>query len=544
MSWPGTSMWSTEQPLARPHHSSNQPPRPPRITVVISNTGEVSALRNCLEHFAPCCTSAELIVVSPKPPSELGPVVRAFREASYLSAPATARLLDLRRIGFQASSSNVVAFVDDFAVERYAWTADLCSRWSNWIGAGGRVGAACAPDAAKRPDLSVVMPVRNGGRTLHTALEAMLLSDLPRQQWELIVVDDASTDDTATIAAQFADRLVRLPGRAHGPGYARNRGFELTLGRFITFANADVMVRPDTLRGSVTALIEAPDIGAVFGSYDAHPRARGFVSQYRNLLQHYYIQQNAGDSSTFSSSCGTIRANVFEESGGYDEWHFTRRQLEDLELGHRIRRLGHRIRCVPEIRATNLKRWTLLGMMATEIFDRSVPWMRVVRRQVAPTTRAHRASRTIKRANIALTWLATLFVLTAWGLHVPALALGSVACLALILANTAPQISFFRRQRGIVFAMATLGLDLLYYGATGLGVLLGWIAQQAVGEPRPGATEEAFSEMEVRRWPPVPVRRLVDHPPSSTSEPSPGVVSLRLERNPPPLPGAPAEGPA
>ena len=543
MSWPGTSMWSTEQPSARPHRSSNEPPRPPRIAVVISNTGEVSTLRSCLEHFAPCCSGAELIVVSPKPPSELASVVRAFREPSYLGAPATATLLDLRRIGFLAASSNVVAFVDDFAIERHAWTADVCARWPNWAGVGGRVGTACITDGARRPALSVVMPVRNGGTTLRSALEAMLLSDLPRPQWELIVVDDASTDDTAAIAAQFADRLVRLPGRAHGPGYARNRGFELTLGEVITFANADVMVRPETLRSSVTALMEAPDVGAVFGSYDTHPRARGLVSQYRNLLQHYYLQQNAGDSSTFSSSCGTIRANVFEQSGGYDEWHFTRRQLEDLELGQRIRRLGHRIRCVPEIRATNLKRWTLLGMMGTEIFDRGVPWMRVGRRQVAPAPRPQRSSRTIKRANIAFTWLAGLFGLAAWQLRLPALALGSVACVALILANNSPQLSFFKRERGVVFAVATIALDLLYYGVAGFGIFLGWIAQQAVGEPRPGATEEAFSEMDVRRWPPVPVRRLVDHPPSSTGKPSPA-VKLRLEREPPPLPGAAAEGPA
>ena len=63
----------------------------------------------------------------------------------------------------------------------------------------------------------------------------------------------------------------------------------------------------------------------------------------------------AGDRFTFSSACGVIRSDVFEEAGGYDEWHFSRRQLEDLELGQHIRSLGYRIVLDPDLEATNLK---------------------------------------------------------------------------------------------------------------------------------------------------------------------------------------------
>ena len=78
-------------------------------------------------------------------------------------------------------------------------------------------------------------------------------------------MDDGSTDDTVTIAAQYADKVVRLPDGPHGPGYARNRGFEMTLGACVAFVNADVMVRSHTLRRFYEALKRDRDVGAVFG---------------------------------------------------------------------------------------------------------------------------------------------------------------------------------------------------------------------------------------------------------------------------------------
>jgi glycosyltransferase involved in cell wall biosynthesis len=86
------------------------------------------------------------------------------------------------------------------------------------------------------PLVSIIVPVHDGARTLPAALGAIAASDLPREMWELIVVDDASTDDTAMVSAQFADCVVRLPGRPHGPAYARNRGVEVSRGPIIAFA--------------------------------------------------------------------------------------------------------------------------------------------------------------------------------------------------------------------------------------------------------------------------------------------------------------------
>ena len=55
------------------------------------------------------------------------------------------------------------------------------------------------------PLISIIVPVHQGARTLPHALSAIADSDLARDAWELVVVDDASTDDTAMIAAKYAD---------------------------------------------------------------------------------------------------------------------------------------------------------------------------------------------------------------------------------------------------------------------------------------------------------------------------------------------------
>jgi glycosyltransferase involved in cell wall biosynthesis len=484
------------------------------MAVVVTSRAEPEVLSACLATLEECCqdADAELYVVRAGTADELHGVIRRFPFATYVLASPGTRTAALRRIGLLQSTRNIVVFVDDRVPERVAWTAMQCRSWPAWIENGGRLPADAdgASPSPGRPVLSVVIPAHNAAETLASALDALMLTDLPRESWELVIVDDASDDDTALVASEHADRLIRLPGHRHGPGYARNRGFEITLGDIAAFVDADVMVRPDTLRRAATLLMSNPRVDAVFGTYDAPPATTGFVSQYRNLLLHYYNRRAIGDSSTFHSGCGVIRGAVFEETGGFDEWHFARHQLEDLELGRRLAGLGYRIVLNPYIHATHLKRWTLRGMIVSEIVDHAVPWMRIVDRLLSPARNAARSLRATKKRNIALTWLAA--VLLGFGLperNIAAL-LGSMACLVLVVINNRDQLAFFRQERGLAFAIATIPMDILYYFISGLGVGAGWLTKEMLGEPRPGPAAEAFTEMAVKRWPPVPVKRTID----------------------------------
>ena len=266
--------------------------RPQSVAVVITSTAGLGVLEACLKRLAWCCETidAELIVIRAGEAEELTGVIRRHPSAIFIVAPPGTRTRDLRRAGLLHCSRNIIAFVDDRRSDRRDWTALLCHGWHDWVANGVRIRTAehAAVGASARPVLSVVIPAHDAGETLGLAMDAVMRSELPRASWELVVVDDASDDDTALVAAEHADRLVRLPGRAHGPGYARNRGFEVTLGEIVAFVNADVVVQPDTLRRAVGVLTDRPEVDAVFGTYDTQPAAKEFVSQYRNLLQHYY----------------------------------------------------------------------------------------------------------------------------------------------------------------------------------------------------------------------------------------------------------------
>ncbi len=356
--------------------------------------------------------------------------------------------------------------------------------------------------------LSVIIPARNVAETLTTSLSALLQSDLPRDQWELIVVDDASTDATVQVARRYADAVVELPGpRPFGPAYARNRGCDIARGSVIVFVDADVCVHSDTLRKFAELFGADASIGAAFGSYDASPAAPGLVSQYRNLLHYHVHQRNGGDAETFWAGCGAVRRTVFVDADMFDEWHYPRPQIEDVELGARIRALGHRILLRPDIQATHLKRWTFAGVLRADLLDRGVPWTRLLVQQGTATRVATLNLKRWEKVKTVMVGVALACAALAWPTSDARWLAAAGTSLLLVIASSADLYACFARVRGVPFALAAIPLHLLYYLTNGLSVFLGWLMHHAVGEPRPDPVVEAYAEVGVKRDPPLPSRR-------------------------------------
>ena len=354
--------------------------------------------------------------------------------------------------------------------------------------------------------LSVVVPVYQGVKVLGLSLAALARSTLTRECWELIVVDDGSTDASALVAARFADVVVRLPGKPRGPAYARNRGFEATRGDVVVFVDADVCVHPETL-GRFLELFDAhPDVSAIFGSYDSSPSHPGVISEFRNLLHHHVHHRDAGDAETFWAGCGAMRASAFRDVGMFDEWHYPRPQIEDIELGRRLRLRGHRILLRPEIQGTHLKRWTLRDIMSTDFTQRGVPWTRLLL-QEGPNRSANalnlRASERMCTALAGLGWLACFAALF---LRRPApLILLPIVVVAIAIAN-AEFYRFVMRERGPAVALAMLPLHLLYYATNVVSALIGWALHILLGEPQAPVTVAATVGFDMKIWPPRPSR--------------------------------------
>lgn len=331
--------------------------------------------------------------------------------------------------------------------------------------------------------LSVVVPAHQGERALPQVLGALCASDLPRGQWELIVVDDASTDDTARVAAAFADRVLSLTGRPHGPGYARNRGVSASRGEWVVFVDADVVVHVDTLRQFAAVAESADGVDAIFGAYDESPPAPQFISQYRNLLHRFTHLTNAGESETFWAGCGAVRRSAFLAAGGFDEFRYPRPQIEDIELGYRLRDRGGRILLRPEIQGAHLKQWTWRGSLRTDLFDRGIPWFRLL---LERRRHSQRASLNIKRSEQLKTLLIgialVLTVAASWFGNRQMLVLAGGAVLGVALSNWR-QVVWFARMRGVAFAVSTIPMNLWYYVVSGTCVAVGCALHLRAGRP-------------------------------------------------------------
>jgi glycosyltransferase involved in cell wall biosynthesis len=321
------------------------------------------------------------------------------------------------------------------------------------------------------PNISVIIPVYNGAAYLNSCLQAVAASDY--RSYECIVVDDGSTDDGRSIAAQFPlfVRILHLAEGPRGPAYARNRGAEVARGAILFFLDADIVLSSGALRRVANQFQERTDVAAVFGSYDSRPAAAGVVSQYRNLLHHFVHQNGNREASTFWAGCGAIRRSVFEEIGGFDDKRFSRPSIEDIELGYRLRQSGYRIVLDKGLQGTHLKRWNLYSLIRTDISCRAMPWTRLIlETKKLPNDLNLKLG---QRVSLALVAVACVFVVGS--IVQLGLLVGSAAALAAVAIINRRLYEFFMRQGGISFALVCFALHVVYYFYSGLTYVLVWL---------------------------------------------------------------------
>ncbi|MGH9673607.1 MAG: glycosyltransferase [Bryobacteraceae bacterium] len=224
--------------------------------------------------------------------------------------------------------------------------------------------------------LTIVVPVFNDASNLRGCLSAIGNSDF--RDFELIVADDSSTDDSPRVAAAHG-AIVVSTGTRSGPAHARNLAASVATGDVICFFDADVCVHRETLGLIAAAFEEDPELDALIGSYDDQPIAPDFLSQYKNLMHCYVHQSGRRKASTFWSGCGAVRRQVFLDHSGFSE-SYGRPAIEDIELGYRMQMSGRKMVLDPALQVKHLKRWGFWKLLKTDILDRGVPWTELILR--------------------------------------------------------------------------------------------------------------------------------------------------------------------
>jgi glycosyltransferase involved in cell wall biosynthesis len=323
--------------------------------------------------------------------------------------------------------------------------------------------------AGAKPRLSVVMPVYNAEGTLAECLTRLYKSAFG--DFEVVIVDDGSTDGSRAIASSFPVRIVPTDGRV-GPAAARNLGARVAEGDVIFFIDSDVMVQPDTL-ARVAARFERGDVEGIVGVQSAAMRHRDLVSQYKNLWMRWTYVRQTGDVPLFYTTAAAIRREAFLGAGGFDQGYATP-NVEDTAFGQKLARLGIRVRVEPELEVEHVKRYSLSGLLRTD-YMRAVSLTRLKLRERGDLTRNNTSVPGSYMASVPLAGLGALVLVLGVMLGLPLL--GAVGGLALagVTALNAGFLAAIRDTEGAIRAVAViplLWLELVVVGAgAGVGML-------------------------------------------------------------------------
>ena len=206
------------------------------------------------------------------------------------------------------------------------------------------------------PLVSIIIPVRNRPGEIGNCLGSLLKLAYPRQKTEIIVVDDASIDETAQAAGRFPVRLIR--SREHrGASACRNIGAAQAKGEMLCFLDSDCLAQAEWL-DQIVPLFGDPQVGAAGGRVDSQEDKTG-LDRYEQVKSSLLMGTAAKDSRSndrffYVPSCNlAVRRELFLRLGGFKEGLEVG---EDVDLCWRLLDQGYVIEYRPQARVSHRHR--------------------------------------------------------------------------------------------------------------------------------------------------------------------------------------------
>lgn len=208
--------------------------------------------------------------------------------------------------------------------------------------------------------ISVIVPAHNSVKTMKRCAESLLAQDYP--SFEVIVVDDGSTDGTPAVLEMFKDRpgFKTMRTQQGGPSRARNEALKLAAGEYVAFTDSDCIAEPQWLSRLAGKLEgdssdfnkysvmgvggdqKSPEDESAFGkSVNSFLKKLGFVADYVKDIKGQAVVET-----DHNPTCNVLyKREVFDKVGVFDEklW-----PGEDVDLDRRIKAAGYRLLYTPE----------------------------------------------------------------------------------------------------------------------------------------------------------------------------------------------------
>ncbi|HZX44130.1 MAG TPA: glycosyltransferase family 2 protein [Candidatus Nanoarchaeia archaeon] len=194
------------------------------------------------------------------------------------------------------------------------------------------------------PKVSLILPAFNEEKTIAKSLDSLMVLDYPSDKMEILVVNDGSSDRTAEIVKDYADRVILIDNKKNkGKAACLNQGIQACHGQLIVCMDADTMANPDVLK-KVVPYFKDPSVASVTVAINVK-KPSNFLEKMVEIEYIVGLSLALKALSFFNAIHVTpgpfsiYRRGIFDKVGVFDEQSIT----EDLEIAYRIQKSGYRI---------------------------------------------------------------------------------------------------------------------------------------------------------------------------------------------------------
>ena len=314
------------------------------------------------------------------------------------------------------------------------------------------------------PTISIIIPVHNSQKTIENCLKRIYSSNY--KNFEVILVDDCSKDNSIKIAKKFKAKIIKLKTNS-GAAAARNAGIKAAKGKYTLFIDSDVLIEKDTVKNLLSS-IKSRKADAVLAIYTKQPYYNNFISTYHNLFQIYtFFEQPSSASETFpgfSTACSIIKTDIIKK------FSFNQNSIvEDMELGNILIKNNYKIYLDKSIKVQHCHLYTFKKTIK-HYFKRTRGWIKMLKSQkinsISKATHFNISS-LISIPSAFLFFLSLMFIDT----FIP------FTFLLLFVLSNIGFYKFLLKEKGLLFALQSIFLSLILNIIIGIGILAGLIKQ-------------------------------------------------------------------
>ncbi|MBI4709963.1 MAG: glycosyltransferase family 2 protein [Nitrospirae bacterium] len=297
--------------------------------------------------------------------------------------------------------------------------------------------------------ISIIIPTYNSERFMPALLDSVFKSEF--KDFELIIVDDCSTDGTVKTVKNYPVRVIQLEKNS-GPAVARNIGVKAAKGDIIFFLDSDVIVLDGTVKEVYDYFQKNPSANCVIGICSTEPLNKGFVPKYMAMFEYIHlIGTKDSKVSVFAPRCGAVKTDFFEKIGGYNE-SYKGADVEDFEFARRVNKTDS---ITLDTKMMVIHKFATFKQASRNYFKRTVMWVHLFFRE----KRLDNAGPTAPSNGIAalcafLSFLSLFFIPFAGA----AKNVFIILLIIFLLANL-KWWNFMRKEAGLSFAVRALFLN-------------------------------------------------------------------------------------